>query len=650
MAATVMPKQSRKPRKKSDNNSGTDQRENSGSLNLDPAVQKIIDQGRANPVKAPAKGAWTLGAVTTVLLWASFTPLNWGPLGWIALVPVLVLCRLQQRTRAMYVASYVMGFAWAIATLQWMRLGHWTMAFALIALSFYVAFYFPVFLAITRSAVHRLKVPLAVAAPVAWVGLEFLRAHLFTGFSWYYLGHTQWAWPEMIQISDVTGAYGISFVMVMVSATIAMLLPNSIFQRLNLLPPEAKSGSADSEQGDSQQNNSNQNKPASSTAGYIQSRRPWVLATCSLLVFAAVLSYGFVRRSQADFQPGPQVALIQGNISPEVKHDRDMESIRETLRLHDQMTGAAVKQQPDLIVWPETMFPFAMESAERLSDDQLRAALTSQPNADMLFKQWRSNEVRERIVDDARKANAALMVGVVTKSLGTDGITWYNSSIFATPDLGYEGRYDKLHPLIFGEYTPLKETLPILTAFSPTGGKVELAKGDAAKIFSYKNWNFAPIICFEDTVPHLVRSIAEVSTRIGKPVDCFVNQTNDGWFRGSSELDQHLITAAFRCVETRTPMVRCVNTGISAFIDGDGIIRDPDYFYDFDNKTEVSNRTESGAWKRQMNAVVVSNVPLDSRTSLYTKHGDWFATVCCSLAVFAMFVGLLPRRTAVVAG
>jgi apolipoprotein N-acyltransferase len=61
----------------------------------------------------------------------------------------------------------------------------------------------------------------------------------------------------------------------------------------------------------------------------------------------------------------------------------------------------------------------------------------------------------------------------------------------------------------------------------------------------------------------------------GNAGDLLVNLTNDGWFRGSSELDQHLITATFRCVENRIPMVRSVNGGISAFIDGDGRIREP---------------------------------------------------------------------------
>jgi apolipoprotein N-acyltransferase len=131
-----------------------------------------------------------------------------------------------------------------------------------------------------------------------------------------------------------------------------------------------------------------------------------------------------------------------------------------------------------------------------------------------------------------------------------------------------------------------------------------------------------------------VRTIVKVTTETTpagpRRVDFLVNLTNDGWFHGSSELDQHLITAAFRCVEFRTPMVRAVNTGISAFIDGDGVVR------------RKAAGLKTGRSK-QDEAVVVDTVPLDSRRSLYLAGGDWFpgaCLVCCSLL---LFTGLVSR-------
>ena len=128
-------------------------------------------------------------------------------------------------------------------------------------------------------------------------------------------------------------------------------------------------------------------------------------------------------------------------------------------------------------------------------------------------------------------------------------------------------------------------------------------------------------------------------------LDCLVNLTNDGWFHGSSELDQHLITAAFRAVECRTPMVRAVNTGISAVIDGDGVIREPDVFFDGDNEGRQSMRDpQTGRWHKQLNAVLVDTIPLDGRASLYVTWGDWFAGSCLVCCLFLPLVGLMPRQ------
>ena len=74
-------------------------------------------------------------------------------------------------------------------------------------------------------AVHRLRVPVILAAPIIWTGLELARAHLLTGMSMASLGHTQYRWIELIQLSDLTGAYGVSFVVMFVAACLARMLP-----------------------------------------------------------------------------------------------------------------------------------------------------------------------------------------------------------------------------------------------------------------------------------------------------------------------------------------------------------------------------------------------------------------------------------------
>jgi apolipoprotein N-acyltransferase len=207
----------------------------------DRSVRDIIEAARSvqneRRFQTGSVGAWGMSFLSAALLWCSFTPVNASPLAWIALIPLLLLVRIEQRTRWMYTAIYCGSLVGQLATLQWMRLGDPTMYVAWIALSLYVAMYAAVFVAVTRVAVHRWSVPLALAAPVVWTGLEYARAYLLTGFSWYYLGHSQYRWLELIQISDLVGAYGISFVIATCSAALALLIPHAWLIRCRLVHP-----------------------------------------------------------------------------------------------------------------------------------------------------------------------------------------------------------------------------------------------------------------------------------------------------------------------------------------------------------------------------------------------------------------------------
>lgn len=584
----------------------------------DLTVEQIIQAARRSPKRAKSRGAFAVSLLTAGLLWASFTPLDFGPLAWVALVPLLLLIRIAERTRFMYFATYLGGLGFFFPALQWMRLGDPSMYIAWTALSLYLAFYFPAFVWLSRVAVHRLKVPLVLAVPVAWVGLEYLRAYLLTGFSWYYLGHTQYRFVELIQISDVTGAYGVSFLVAMSSAAIAGLVPSSVFARFRLLPPDGV------------------NAPPLSA-----SQHPYVPVLSAAMLFAAVLGYGFLRRSQADFQPGPRVAIVQGNFTASLKHDpNEAERILET---HNFLTGQAVKlgQRPDVIVWPETMYVNDMlEADESLSDKELSQLA---PRVKPEF--WQKRLAQKDLAQLSDMAGAAMIVGIDTIVADQMGLRHYNSAAFVKEGQGLAGRYDKIHRVVFGEYIPLRETIPWLRQLTPFSEGFGIAAGEKASLFELNEHRFAPMICYEDTVPHLVRGIVRSANTSDQPVDCLVNLTNDGWFHGSSELDQHLITAQFRAVECRTPLVRAVNTGISAFIDGDGVVLEPRVFFDGDEQGRDSMRNpDTGKYHKQLNAVLVHDIPLDSRESLYVQHGDWFAGTCGLGAIVFLIGGVWFRR------
>lgn len=604
-------------------------------LNLEPTIQDIISKARRQPVLAPVSAGLAMSLASAVMLWASFAPLDWGPLGWIAIVPLICLVRIPKRTSWMYASLTFGGFAFAIVTLQWMRLGDVTMYTAWFALAAYMSLYFPLFVLLGRTAVHRFDMPLTLSVPVIWVGLEFMRAYLMTGFPWYFLAHTQYQWIGLIQISDLVGAYGVSFLVAMSSACLAIWIPETWLGKLRLHSPCKVIKPAASPDDES----------AVAPVSWRQDKR--VIATfVSLSVVAAALIYGEVRQTSTEFEPGPRVALVQANFPPSVKHDPA--AALEILNRHDQLSVLSMKHQPDVIIWPETMFPFPFnEIDQNTTDADLERIMPAgyKPGLEGWKALFATGEAQKRMKDDAIKYNAATIIGAISQVATADGVKTFNSSVFVTPQMGISGRYDKRHRVPFGEYIPLRDELPFLAAFTPFSADFGIAAGQGLSVFDYNGWRFASVICYEDTMPHVVRRIAlscETDKNKPKPVDVLVNQTNDGWFHGSAELDQHLITSAFRAVECRAPMVRAVNGGISSIIDGDGAIVEPEVFINADDPKANSFKTSDGARRRQVNAVLVHSIPLDPRNSLYVRWGDWFAMTCCILTL-ATAVGFFVK-------
>lgn len=591
-------------------------------------VSEIIARARTAP--PPFWGGGAMAAATAVLTFCSFYPLNWGWLGWIAPVPLLLLARIARPTRGMYLGLWLAGAAFWVPALQWMRLGDPAMIPAWLALACYLACYWPITIGVLRLAVQRLHAPLALAAPTVWVAGEYLRSHLLTGFGWYLAGHSQHEFLALIQMSDLVGVYGVSFLVLLSAAALAECVPATWFARLRLLPPVCD---------------------LSTAVQTLSPRGRWVGVMTSVLLVSAAVWYGFTRLEQGEFTPGPRVALVQGDFASQVKQDRH--SAEHIYVTHVEIMGLAVKHRPDVIVWPETMLPFPMLLAEEgLTDEELAAQFPQTPPE--LWHEPRA-DVRLALRDRAEQAGAPLIVGVLTQAAARDGARRYNSAVLVEPEQGITGRYDKIHLVPFGEYLPLQNWLPFLEHASPYG-KTSIDPGDQVHVFRVGSWRLLPTICFEDTVPHLVRrmiALAAAPAEAGappRPIDCLVNLTNDGWFRNSSEQEQHLITAAFRCIETRTPMVRAVNTGISALIDGNGVVREPIAFLDYDRFLDPAQppRTtlrdpHTGRFHKSLNAALVVDVPLDPRDSLYLWWGDWFAAGCLVLTLAALGWSLVLR-------
>ncbi|QDT14369.1 apolipoprotein N-acyltransferase [Alienimonas californiensis] len=619
-----------------------------GLTTNEPTVRAILREAvPVTVVRPPARTAWLCGALAAALLWACFYPLAWGPLAWAALVPLCLLVRSPVRTRWEVRALWACGFVGTACQIQWMRLGDVAMYPAWLALSLYLGLYFPAFVLACRGLVHRVKVPFAVAVPVVWCGLELIRGRLMTGFGWNLLAHSQWDWTTLIQIADVGGAYLVGAVVALGNAALALLVPGSVLNRLGLIP--------------------NDEPPPARFA-------PLWPAIGTACVLAGVLIYGTVRRAGAEFPAGPRVALVQTDHPSSLRSDPEQADARFTSIRH--LSAAATPYRPDLVVWPESAFPYPLFAVqEDVSEEAFAAAAT--PVAPPEY--FRSNVGGVALASLAESAGAYLLTGTTAGEIADpdgDGpqparFTRYGSAAMAAPTGGrgadglargaLMGRYDKRHRVVFGEYVPNLPGLAKLTPFTEQPGQ-QIGIGEGAHAVAFRidalgtdpaegqprpSYTVAPLICYEDTVPHLVRDTVNALPANGANKqtgpDVLAVLSNDGWFDDSAEQEQHLAVSLFRAVETRTPLVRAANTGVSAVIDGDGVPRTPNVFLDEQGQPVDLSALSNAALPDDRACVLIADVPLDPRRSLYLWWGDWLAFLCAAAACVGFLLNL--RRT-----
>lgn len=550
----------------------------------------------SNKVK-PAEGAATkakpklalLALASALLLWASFYPLNWGWLGWIALTPLLGVVRARAKGKRVYGAALLCGIAFFVPSLQWMRVADPRMYLTWWLLSFYCSLYFPAAVFLLRFLDRRTRLPLVLTFPLVWTALELLRAHLISGFPWYYLAHTQHAFLPIIQISDITGAYGLSALVAAVNAVAFELLSRTGWFR-GLYQPEPR----------------------------LERDRlalPWQMLGVGAL-FCGFLSYGFVRIGDGQFEKGPRVVLVQPNVPQQIRNEAYVNkgnAEQDLVAQYRDLTQLAMNSgpKPALIAWPESSYPPWLDPEE--------AFLEHRPGAETIVAENHGEAWRL-----ARLWHTDFLFGAeCQRHLDNGKVLRYNSAILLRGDGTFAGRYDKIHRVPFGEYLPFAD-IPGMRFLAPYDFDYSVRAGDKFVRFNLEGkYTFGVLICYEDTDPTLAREY--VRKGAGKSVDFLMNVSNDGWFDGTSQHDQHLATCRFRAVEARRAIGRSVNMGVSAVIDGNGRIA-----------MSEPKKTEG---------VIACDMPIDRRTSLYAQWGDWLPWSCWIILAAAFVYGWLRPAT-----
>lgn len=543
------------------------------------------------------------------LLWLSQPPYEFGLLAWLAPIALIHASQLisgnteqsdrdkQTKRRHPVLMMWAWGSVYWLISTQGVRLAHWSTHFGWLALGFYLGIYIPLFLLGTRWLRNGLKMPLPIAAAISWTGGELIRAYGLSGFSVVMIAQSQLNWLPFVQMADIQGAYLVSFVMLFVCGCTYLLITRILAQARG-------------------------NPICGTMLGY------YLPAAGIGFALASALMYGHHRIDQLrqESKPLAKIALVQGATDTQfgLSFQESAQLLQRQYNSYvDRSREAMSQHNPDLIVWPESAFSYY---ADYTGDLQISAVPTNLPfmhefdltgfreHVDIQRRAFKGliSDSLDIITDGNPDNSVSLMVGCETDEINGDLIKRFNAAVWVSPDGQIQKRYFKNHLVMFGEYIPGGTWFPWLYDLIPNVQNMN--PGTEHAMFEVNEVKFAPSICFESTVPHLIRqSVLQAEDKSQLP-DVLINFTNDGWFWGSEILDHHYRCNVLRAIELRKPVLVSANTGISTWIDRTG-------------------RTRAKSGKR-VEDVIIAEVGKSQIRSIYLDYGDILAWIClCLLAI-----------------
>jgi apolipoprotein N-acyltransferase len=521
------------------------------------------------------------------------TPLWRTAFCWIALLPLLwALLGDDKSGRSLRLyqgaaLGYVCGFVWYLGNCYWI---YQTMYLyggiakpaavgILILFCLYLGLYHALFgmlIASLRNYFGRQAALLLV--PFAWVAVELARARI-TGLPWDLLGISQVDNPLLTRLAPITGAYGLSFIIAAVNALwliririrerrftrVALTLSGVVIivlyvASLHLITNPKLS-------------------PTTATATLVQENLEVGAANTGPQPTTQQFLESFSYLSQY-----PSTQFLLG--TPELSGTQTV----YLLRHHGAGLQPLVLTPTDLIVWPESPAPF-----EDI-DPQFRDAISTL----------------------ARKVHAPVIVGNVgfdRNPSSRTGYTPYNRASFVTADGTFEGHYDKMHLVPFGEYVPYKELFFFAKNLLNEVGTFE--PGSQRTVFKTGGHTYGTFICYESIFGDEIRQYAK------QGADVLINISNDGWYGNTSAPWQHLNMVRMRAIENHRWVLRATNTGVTAAINPHG-------------RVTVSA-------PRHVRTSLRVHFAYEHDLTFYAAHGDLFAYACALITTLAFALSLRSR-------
>ncbi|MDD5059516.1 MAG: apolipoprotein N-acyltransferase [Candidatus Omnitrophica bacterium] len=253
--------------------------------------------------------SFALSSIAAILLSLSFSSFNLWQFAWFGFIPLFIA--LENKTlRQSLLIAYICGIIFWSFTIYW--LVHVTLLGQII-LILYLSLYFAAF-GLCLTLARRASANGVLLIPCFWVLFEYIRSHLFTGFPWALAAFSQYKNLPVIQIADITGAWGVSFLVLLVNVLIYAVIRRSL--------------------------------------------KPKVILVFTAVFFLSLV-YGFYKlnynsKDQAGSQPF-KISVIGGNIAQDIKWNK--QAVEFIQKNYEELTAKAALDSPDLIIWPEASVP-----------------------------------------------------------------------------------------------------------------------------------------------------------------------------------------------------------------------------------------------------------------------------------------------------
>jgi apolipoprotein N-acyltransferase len=441
----------------------------------------------------------------------------------VAFVPYFFVLSKKQSLLKVNSASYLTFFVMSLITVFWV--GSWqSESDPFLMISGVVLVFFLPCVMLINSTLYYLsrkvfKKDLSLYFfPFFWVTGEYLLTLTDLKFPWLTIGHGLAKFTSFIQVADIVGAFGLSFIVLWVNIF--------IFKGIKSFKENLKVGLLN----------------FSSAAS----------------IFILIIVYGFIKISTSGNETQKiKVGVIQPNLDPWNKWE--LGGLNEILNNNLRLSQKCVDEGAQIILWPETALPIYLLSGTYQAELDSIYSFLNKNNIPLLtgmpdYRIYEKNAPRNAKYSETGKYHYAT----------------YNSILMLQPHTFKIQRYGKMQLVPLGEHTPFVDQIPFLGDILKWGvGISGWNVGQDTTVFKFAIDNdtikVGGLVCYESVFPTFPNYFVDRGAQF------LTVLTNDSWYGKLSGPYQHKEFANLRAVENRRAVVRCANGGVSCLINKFGV-------------------------------------------------------------------------------